>query len=164
MLRSTFISVVAATCFIAVGGCERDAARVPTAEPPPANGAAPAAADDPLPSWNDGAAKQAIETFVARVTTDGGAEFVPPNERIAVFDNDGTLWSEQPLYFQLAFALDRVRELAPEHPDWRERQPFKAVLEGNVREALAGGERGVVGAHGRHARRQHDRGIRRDRP
>ena len=143
-MRSAGLSLVAAICFIAVAGCERDAARVPTAEPPPADGAALPGADDPLPSWNDGAAKQAIEAFVARVTTDGGAEFVPPNERIAVFDNDGTLWSEQPLYFQLAFALDRVRELAPEHPDWRERQPFKSVLDGNVREALAGGERGVL--------------------
>src|SRR5690349_14686009 len=85
---------------------------------------APAAAVDPLPSWNDGPAKTAISAFVARVTTTGGAEFVPASERIAVFDNDGTLWTEQPIYVQLAFALDRVRALVPQHPEWSEREPF----------------------------------------
>jgi hypothetical protein len=93
------------------------------------------AADDPLPSWNDGAARSAIVEFVEAVTTEGGAEFVAPDERIATFDNDGTLWVEQPYYTQLAFALDRIRELAPEHPEWREQQPFKAVLENDL-EAL----------------------------
>jgi hypothetical protein len=99
---------------------------------------------DPLPSWNDGTSKQAIVAFVERVTTEGSADFVPPPERIAVFDNDGTLWSEQPMYFQLAFALDRVRALAAEHPEWRDRQPFKGVLENDVAAVLEGGERALV--------------------
>jgi phosphoglycolate phosphatase-like HAD superfamily hydrolase len=92
--------------------------------------------DDPLPAWNDGPTKQAILDFVAAVTTAGGDQFVTEGDRIAVFDNDGTLWCEQPLYIQLGFALDRVRSLAPEHPEWQEQQPFKAILV-NDREALA---------------------------
>ncbi|MEI9922292.1 MAG: HAD family hydrolase [Bradyrhizobium sp.] len=92
---------------------------------------------DPLPSWNDGQAKKSITDFVAKVTTQGGADFVPPAERIAVFDNDGTLWCEQPYYSQLAFALDRIRAMAPQHPEWKDRQPFKALLE-NDKKALAG--------------------------
>src|SRR5262245_34796914 len=74
---------------------------------------------DPLPSWNDGAAKTSITGFVARVTTQGGADFVAPAERIAVFDNDGTLWAEQPVYFEFAFAVDRVKAMAPQHPEWK---------------------------------------------
>jgi hypothetical protein len=80
--------------------------------------AAPARADDALPSWNEGPTKKAITDFVARVTRDGSANFVPPAERIAVFDNDGTLWSEQPLYFQAMFAIDRIKAIATDHPDW----------------------------------------------
>jgi phosphoglycolate phosphatase-like HAD superfamily hydrolase len=99
---------------------------------------------DPLPSWNDGAAKKAITDFVARVTTQGGADFVPPEQRIATFDNDGTLWCEQPFYFQLAFAFDRIKAMAPEHPEWKTEQPFKAVLE-NDKQALAeAGEKGLL--------------------
>ena len=94
------------------------------------------AADDPLPSWQDGPVKQGLLDFVVRVTTQGGPDYVPPAERVATFDNDGTLWSEQPIYFQLQFALDRVKALAPEHPEWKGQQPFKAVLE-NDRAALA---------------------------
>jgi phosphoserine phosphatase len=97
-----------------------------------------------LPSWNDGPAKRAILAFVERVTTQGGADFVPIAERIAVFDNDGTLWAERPIYFQLAFALDRVKTLAPAHPEWKEKDPFKAVLAGNVNAALAGGEHAIM--------------------
>jgi phosphoglycolate phosphatase-like HAD superfamily hydrolase len=93
--------------------------------------------DDPLPAWNDGPTKQAILDFVAAVTTAGGDQFVTEGDRIAVFDNDGTLWCEQPLYIQLGFALDRVRSLAPEHPEWREQPPFNAIL-ANDRDALAG--------------------------
>ena len=78
-----------------------------------------AAADEPLPSWHDGAAKRAIVQFVSAVTREGGPQFVPPAERIATFDNDGTLWAEQPIYFQFAFALDRVKALAPQHPEWQ---------------------------------------------
>src|SRR5262245_5548977 len=82
------------------------------------------AADDPLPSWNDGPSKKAILDFVAKVTKKDGPEFVPAAERIAVFDNDGTLWCEQPFYFQFAFALDRVKAMADKHPEWKEQQPF----------------------------------------
>jgi hypothetical protein len=110
----------------------------------PAAAPAPAQAADPLPSWNAGASKQAITDFVARVTAEGAADYVPPAERIAVFDNDGTLWSEQPMYFQLAFALDRARALAPEHPEWRDAQPFKGVLENDLASVLAGGEKALV--------------------
>ena len=78
-----------------------------------------ATADEPLPSWHDGPAKRAIVQFVAAVTHEGGPQFVPPAERIATFDNDGTLWAEQPMYFQLAFAFDRVKALAPQHPEWQ---------------------------------------------
>jgi phosphoserine phosphatase len=102
------------------------------------------AADDPLPSWNDGAAKRAIVEFVDAVTTEGGADFVAPDQRIATFDNDGTLWVEHPVYTQLTFALDRIRALAPEHPEWREQQPFKAVLENDMEALKAAGMKGVL--------------------
>jgi hypothetical protein len=102
-----------------------------------------ARADD-LPSWNDGAAKAAIVEFVTRVTTDGGPDFVPVAERIATFDNDGTLWSEQPLYFQLIFMVDRVKALAPQHPEWQTEEPFRSVLAGDVKGALGGGEAAIV--------------------
>jgi phosphoglycolate phosphatase-like HAD superfamily hydrolase len=102
------------------------------------------AAKDPLPSWNDGAAKQAIVKFVAGATRPGSPTFVPPAERIATFDNDGTLWAEKPLYFQFLFAIDRVKALAPDHPEWKEKPPFKAVLENDLNAALAGGEPAIV--------------------
>jgi haloacid dehalogenase-like hydrolase len=105
-------------------------------------GAVPA--QDPLPSWNDGPVKKAITEFVARVTKEGGSDFVPAPERIAVFDNDGTLWCEQPMYVQFAFMLDRVRALADKHPEWKEKQPFKAVLENDLRAVMASGERGLL--------------------
>jgi phosphoserine phosphatase len=99
---------------------------------------------DALPSWNDGAAKQAILAFVARTTIQGSPDFVPIPERIATFDNDGTLWAEQSIYFQFAFALDRVEELAPQHPEWKTTQPFKAALEGDRKALAAEGARGLV--------------------
>ena len=102
------------------------------------------AADDPLQSWNDGPAKSAIVDFVDAVTTEGGTGYVAPADRIATFDNDGTLWVEQPYYTQLAFALDRIRALAPEHPEWREQQPFKAVLENDLEALKASGIKGVM--------------------
>jgi phosphoglycolate phosphatase-like HAD superfamily hydrolase len=95
---------------------------------------------DPLLSWNESKTKQSIVDFVKRVTAKGGKDFVPPAERIAVFDNDGTLWAEQPLYFQLVFALDRVKALAPQHPEWKEKEPFASLLKGDLKGALAGGE------------------------
>lgn len=103
-----------------------------------------AAADDPLPSWNAGAAKTAIVDFVTAVSTEGGLDYVAPAERIAVFDNDGTLWVEQPFYTQLAFALDRVKALAPQHPEWREREPFRAALAGDMKAVAGSGEKGLV--------------------
>jgi hypothetical protein len=106
--------------------------------------AAISTAADPLPSWNDGKAKAAIKKFVAEVATPGAPGFVPPHERIATFDNDGTLWCEMPIYTQFAFAIDRVRELAPQHPEWKSKQPFKAVLENDKAAIIASGERGLV--------------------
>jgi hypothetical protein len=102
------------------------------------------AADDPLPSWNDTAPRRAILAFVQRVTTPGSPEYVPVAERIATFDNDGTLWVEQPIYIQLAFALDRVRALAPAHPEWKTKEPFASLLRGDLEGALAGGDHAAV--------------------
>ena len=101
-------------------------------------------ATDPLPSWNDGDARRAILDFVARVTREGAPDFVPVAERIATFDNDGTLWGEQPVYAQVAFALDRVKAMAPQHPEWQQSQPFKGVLEGDMHAVTATGERGLL--------------------
>ncbi len=98
----------------------------------------------PLPSWNEGPTKAAIVKFVSDVTTQGSSSFVEPAERIAVFDNDGTLWTEQPLYNQVAFVLDRVKELAPTHPDWKTTQPFKAVLDNDIKALMAQGEKGLM--------------------
>lgn len=95
---------------------------------------------DPLPSWNDGAAKQAILDFVVTVTTPNSSSFVSPSDRIAVFDNDGTLWVEQPLYVQAFFVFDRVQQLAPQHPEWQTQEPFASVLKGDLKSAMAGGE------------------------
>jgi phosphoglycolate phosphatase-like HAD superfamily hydrolase len=102
------------------------------------------AQSDTLPSWNDGAAKKAITDFVARVTKEGGADFVAPAERISTFDNDGTLWCEQPLYFQVAFALDQVKAMAPGHPEWKTQQPFKGLLEKDKQALAASGEKGLL--------------------
>jgi phosphoserine phosphatase len=103
-----------------------------------------ARAADPLPSWNDGAAKKSIIVFVEKVTTAGSADFVPVPERIATFDNDGTLWCEQPLPVQLYFALDRVKALAPQHPEWKTKEPFASLLKGDVKRALSGGDRALL--------------------
>ena len=101
-------------------------------------------AADPLPSWNDTAPKQAIVAFVEKVTKQGSSDFVPVPERIAVFDNDGCLWAEQPMYFQFFFAMDRVKALAPQHPEWKEKEPFASLLKGDMKTALAGGEASLV--------------------
>lgn len=101
-------------------------------------------AADVLPSWNDGKSKESIVAFVAKVTKTGSPDFVPPAERIAVFDNDGTLWAEQPMYFQFLFALDRVKALAPQHPEWKTTEPFASLLKGDVKGALAGGEKAML--------------------
>ncbi len=99
---------------------------------------------DALPSWNEGPTKTSIIDFVARVTRQGGPDFVPAEQRIAAFDNDGTLWCEQPMYVQLAFVLDRVKAMAPLHPEWKDKQPFKAVLEGDLKTLAESGERGML--------------------
>ena len=103
-----------------------------------------AQAADPLSSWKDGPAKKAIVGFVQATTQKGRPEFVPRSERIATFDNDGTLWGEQPMYFQLLFALDRVKALAPQHPEWKDKEPFASLLKGDVKGALAGGEPAIA--------------------
>jgi hypothetical protein len=107
-------------------------------------GCAPAQIKDPLPSWNDGESKQALIRFVNDVSTEGGSQFVPPAERIAVFDNDGTLWAEQPVYVQLAFLFDRVKALAPSNPGWEYRQPYRAALKGDLETIMAGGEHALL--------------------
>jgi len=106
--------------------------------------AATAQAADPLPSWNDGPTKSTIIKFVEDVTDKNSPDFVPPEERIATFDNDGTLWAEQPMYFQLFFAIDRVKVLAPQHPEWKTKEPFASLLKGDVKAALAGGEKSIL--------------------
>jgi phosphoglycolate phosphatase-like HAD superfamily hydrolase len=103
-----------------------------------------ARAADPLPSWNDTAPKKAIVAFVERVTKEGSSDFVPVPERVATFDNDGTLWAEQPMYFQFLFAMDRIKALAPQHPEWKTKEPFKSVLAGDAKGLLASGEKGLL--------------------
>jgi len=103
-----------------------------------------AQANDPLPSWNDGKARTAIINFVAAVTDQKHKDYIEPDQRIAVFDNDGTLWVEQPMYAQLFFALDRVKALAPQHPEWKTQEPFASLLKGDVKKALAGGEKSIL--------------------
>jgi hypothetical protein len=108
------------------------------------SGLAVAQAPDPLGSWNEGKTKQSIMEFVKKTTTPGSPDFVPPAERIATFDNDGTLWTEKPMYVQLFFALDRVKELAPQHPEWKDKEPFAALLKGDVKAAMAGGQKAAL--------------------
>lgn len=102
------------------------------------------AAEEPLPSWNDTNAKKSVVDFIENVTTPGSDGFMPPAERIAVFDNDGCLWSEQPMYFQAFFLFDRIKVLAPQHPEWNEKEPFASVIKGDLKSALAGGEKALL--------------------
>jgi phosphoglycolate phosphatase-like HAD superfamily hydrolase len=122
------------------------AACTPGTEPPSAHQptTGPDKSPDLLPSWRPGASRSAIEDFVARVSTPDSDEYVPESERIAVFDNDGTLWSEQPAYFQLLFAMDRIRAMAPEHPAWKNQQPFRGVLENDLDAVVATGKAGLL--------------------
>jgi len=99
---------------------------------------------DPLPSWNDGPTKQAIIDFVTKVSEPESGDYLPPQDRVATFDNDGNLWAEKPVYFQLLFAIDRVKALAPEHPEWKDKQPFKAAIEGDMKTLAASGEKGIA--------------------
>jgi hypothetical protein len=102
-----------------------------------------ALAQDPLPAWNDGPSKKAIIRFIQETTRAGSKQFISPEERIAVFDNDGTLWSEQPIYVQIAFTIDRIKTLAPQNPQWKTQQPFKAVLENDIQAIKAGGQKSL---------------------
>lgn len=125
---------------IAIAGCESVSDKSALADKQPTSNQTV----DPLPSWNDGPAKKSIIDFVTRTTTEGSSDFIPVADRIACFDNDGTLWSELPLYFQVAFALDRIKALAPQHPEWKTKQPFKAVLEDDMNTLMAGGEEALI--------------------
>jgi phosphoglycolate phosphatase-like HAD superfamily hydrolase len=138
MSRSVQCWVLVVLWLFLASGCNKKS----TPRSPPATASAPAA--DPLLSWNEGAAKKSIVDFVARVTREGGPDFVPPAERIATFDNDGTLWSEKPVPFQVVFALDRVKALAPQHPEWKTREPFASLLKGDMAGVAASGEKGVL--------------------
>ena len=99
---------------------------------------------DPLPSWNESPTKQAIIDFIANTTNDANESFIPVEDRIATFDNDGNLWSEQPMYFQLIYAIDEIKRMSPDHPEWKTEQPYKAILEGDINTALTGGEAAIV--------------------
>jgi hypothetical protein len=103
-----------------------------------------AAGPDPLPSWNDGPTKQSILDFVAAVTKEGGPDYVAPAERVATFDNDGTLWIEQPIYTQFAFAIDRVKATSNQHPEWKTQKPFASILKGDLKGLAASGEKGML--------------------
>ena len=139
MMRARTVWTLAAVLLTLAAGCRREA--TPAAAPPPS---VAAVAADPLPSWNDGATKKSIVDFVGRVTKEGGPDFVRPAERIATFDNDGTLWSEKPVPFEVVFAFDQVKALAPQHPEWRTKAPFASVLEGDMTGVAASGEKGVL--------------------
>jgi phosphoglycolate phosphatase-like HAD superfamily hydrolase len=138
-MKFRFFFVIVTTLCLGMA-CSSPALNAPGSSSAPTT---PAAAPV-LPSWNDGPSKKALTSFVTRVTTAGSADFVPVAERIAVFDNDGTLWAEQPIYFQLVFALDRVKALAPQHPEWKTREPFKSVIAGDMKGVMAGGEHALL--------------------
>jgi hypothetical protein len=142
--RAAIVDVVnggLAFAFVLLSAACGGSPQPPAAPPPASTASAPA---DPLPSWNDGASKKAIVDFVARVTREGGPDFVPVPERIATFDNDGTLWSEKPVPFQMVFAFDQVKAMAAKHPEWKTKEPFAAVLKGDMAGIAASGEKGVL--------------------
>jgi phosphoglycolate phosphatase-like HAD superfamily hydrolase len=142
-MKLIFVACLAAISVACAGEPGTGPATSPAAAPPAASASASASADA-LPSWNDGAAKRAIVAFVGRVTKEGGPDFVPVAERIATFDNDGTLWAEKPIPFQLMFAFDRVKAMAPQHPEWKTKEPFASLLNGDMAGVAASGERGVL--------------------
>lgn len=137
-MRNKLILIAAIACTLPfISACS------PHNRPSDSGVAAPQHASDPLPSWNGTGAKQSITAFVNRTTTPG-SDFIPAADRIAVFDNDGTLWAEQPAYFQLFFAIDRIKALAPQHPEWQTTEPYASILCGDVPAALAGGEHAIL--------------------
>ncbi|PQV51442.1 haloacid dehalogenase-like hydrolase [Jejuia pallidilutea] len=129
--------IVLVSLFVLTYGCKQDNATATTEQET-------SSVSDPLPSWNDGKTKDEIIAFVKKVTTEGTQDFVPAEDRIATFDNDGTLWAEQPIYFQLFFALDQIKVLAPEHPEWKTTEPFKSVLEDDMEGVLKSGKEGLL--------------------
>ena len=139
-LRHHLVFILILVSGIITQGCNTPSQSVSNTSRPDISGKA----QDPLPSWNEGATKKSIIDFITKTTKAGTADFMPVADRIACFDNDGTLWSEQPMYFQFAFVMDRIKALAPQHPEWKDTQPFKAVLEGDVKTALSGGEKSMV--------------------
>ena len=138
-MKNPIYTILLALIVLMNPGCKQEGAQ-PASDPSLIS----ESAVDPLPSWNAGATKQAIFDFVEAITTEGSPDFVPEADRIATFDNDGNLWSEQPYYFQLQFAMDRVKAMAPDHPEWKEQQPFKALLEGDMEALMAEGEAGLI--------------------
>jgi len=138
-MKTTCYALLMSVLLLATQGCKQEEGpqTVPEAS-------VSAASVDPLPSWTEGPTKQAILDFVEAVTTESSSSFVPVADRIATFDNDGNLWSEQPLYFQLQYALDRVKTMAPDHPEWQDQQPFKALMEGDMEALMAEGEAGLI--------------------
>jgi phosphoglycolate phosphatase-like HAD superfamily hydrolase len=130
MAAGTWRSAVAASALLFLAACASTGPTAPVA--------------DPLPSWNETAARDAIVDFVEGVADQDDPRYVPPAQRVATFDNDGTLWAEQPMYFQLLFALDRVKALAPQHPEWKDKEPFASLLKGDLKGALAGGEHALL--------------------
>ena len=138
------LSILLASALVGCGGRPDSATPPPSVALAPSTASQPAASGDVLRSWNEGAAKRSIVEFVGRVTREGGPDFVPVAERIATFDNDGTLWSEKPVPFQLVFALDRVKAMAPQHPEWSSKEPFASVLKGDREGLAAAGEKGIL--------------------
>ena len=138
-MKSNLLTVLLVAFLAMQIGCRQQ-----DAQPAADTLAVEAAAVDPLPSWNEGATKQSILNFVEAVTTEGSPDFIPVADRIATFDNDGNLWSEQPVYFQLVFAMDQVKAMAPDQPEWKDQQPFKALLEDDREALMAEGEAGLL--------------------
>jgi hypothetical protein len=136
-MKSPFSSLIVSAFFLFLYGC--------TSTNPSDKNTSQSTADSSavLPSWQEGATKQSIINFVTKTTTQGSADFIPVADRIACFDNDGTLWSEQPMYFQLAFAIYQINKTALQHPEWKQQQPFKALLAGDMKTAMAGGEKSL---------------------
>ena len=130
--RNIFTILLSAVFAVIFTSCNQPQSKITTIE------------SDPLPSWNEGASKQSIIDFVTKSVDSTNAGFVPLADRIACFDNDGTLWAEKPLPFQLYFIIDRIKAMAPQHPDWKNKQPFKGILEGDLKTALAGGEKALL--------------------
>jgi phosphoglycolate phosphatase-like HAD superfamily hydrolase len=136
-LKINFTVVLLAAFTVLLFSCNQQQTKTETA-------ATANAGKDPLASWNEGKSKQSIIDFVTKTTKEGSADFIPVADRIACFDNDGTLWTEQSLPFQVFFIIDRIKALAPQHPEWKNKQPFKGILEGDLKTALAGGEHALV--------------------